>query len=65
MKYPLGVRLTVGGILLLTASLILGRLAHHAPSEMAIWLSRLNWTFFIIGGGCVFYGTARIFTVDR
>ena len=64
--YPLGVKLTISGMLLLAWSLVLGRLAHNAPSEeLAVWLVRFNWTFAILGWGLVGYGVARIFTFER
>jgi hypothetical protein len=63
--YSPGVKFTIAGMLLLAASLLLKELLPVAEGEVLIWVWRFHWTCWIIGGGCVLYGTARIFTVDR
>jgi hypothetical protein len=58
------VRLTVAGMLLLATSLILKRLLPVTPEGEAFnWIWRLHWACWLIGGGCVLYGVARIFAL--
>jgi hypothetical protein len=58
-----GVRFTIAGMLLLAASLLLKHLLPVAEGEARDWVWRFHWTCWIIGGGCVLYGVARIFAL--